>query len=82
MPITPEKMAEMSDLAADVMKPVLKVAARRLVQSMEEIHDSEIKPLRTVLRKLVDAARTSGGVAGRDEALCVACDEAEAVLSG
>lgn len=78
----PEKMAEMTGLARDVMQPVLKVAARRLVQSMEEIHDSEIKPLRDALRKLVVAARTSGGVAGRDEALCAACDEAEAVLSG
>ena len=46
----PEKMTELSDLAADVMKPVLKVAARRLVQSMEEVHESEIKPLREVLR--------------------------------
>ena len=29
------------------------------------------------LRKLVFAARTSGGTTGRDEYLCVACDEAE-----
>lgn len=32
------------------------------------------------LRKLVFAARTSGGVAGRDEGLCAACDEAERFL--
>ena len=36
--------------------------------------------LRESLRKLVFAARTTGGVAGRDEALCAACDEAEAIL--
>lgn len=33
------------------------------------------------LRKLVDMARTSGGTAGRDEALCAACDQAESALS-
>jgi hypothetical protein len=33
--------------------------------------------LETVLKKLIWAARTSGGVAGRDEGLCAACDEAE-----
>lgn len=37
--------------------------------------------LYSALRKLVFAARTSGGVAGRDEGLCAACDEAEAVLA-
>lgn len=33
------------------------------------------------LRKLVFAARTSGGTAGHDEMLCSACDEAERLLS-
>lgn len=33
------------------------------------------------LKKLVFAARTSGGTAGRDEMLCAACDEAERLLS-
>lgn len=32
------------------------------------------------LKKLVFAARTSGGTAGHDGALCVACDEAERLL--
>jgi hypothetical protein len=41
----------------------------------------EIDPLRRALRKLVIAARTSGGVAGRDDGLCAACDEAERVLT-
>ena len=36
--------------------------------------------LRAALRKLTFMARTSGGVGGRDEALCAACDEAEAIL--
>lgn len=35
---------------------------------------------RAVLKKLVFAARISGGVAGRDELLCAACDEAERLL--
>ena len=36
--------------------------------------------LKAAMRKLVFAARTSGGTAGHDEALCAACDEAEALL--
>jgi len=42
---------------------------------------SENEVLRAILKRLVFAARTSGGVAGRDDALCTACDEAEAALS-
>lgn len=34
-----------------------------------------------VTRKLAFAARTSGGVAGRDEGLCSACDEAERMIA-
>jgi hypothetical protein len=37
---------------------------------------------RSVLRRLVFTARTSGGTAGRDAALCAACDEAEGLLVG
>jgi len=33
------------------------------------------------LRRLVQMARTSGGVAGHDDALCAVCDEAETVLT-
>jgi hypothetical protein len=33
------------------------------------------------LKQLAFAARTSGGVAGRDDALCAACDLAEAVIA-
>jgi hypothetical protein len=43
--------------------------------------EAENVQLRAALKKLVFAARTSGGVAGRDDALCAACDEAESVLS-
>lgn len=35
---------------------------------------------RAVLKKLVFAARTSGGTGGRDELLCSACNEAERLL--
>lgn len=36
--------------------------------------------LAKALRRLIVAARTSGGTAGRDEGLCVACEAAEADL--
>ena len=36
--------------------------------------------LKQVLAKVVFAARTSGGTAGHDRALCAACDEAEKLL--
>ena len=36
--------------------------------------------LRDVLKRLVFAARTTGGTAGRDDGLCAICDEAEAAL--
>jgi len=39
------------------------------------------KRLAEALRKLTYIARTSGGTAGRDEALCAACDEAEIALA-
>ena len=80
--MTEAKIAELSEMAEGVMGIVTKVAARRLVLAMEVIHDMEIDPLRDALRKLVFAARTSGGTAGRDEALCAACDEAERALTG
>lgn len=42
--------------------------------------ERRLTPMEKALRRLVIAARTSGGVAGRDEELCAACDEAEALL--
>ena len=36
--------------------------------------------LREAAERLVDMARTTGGVAGRDEELCAACDAVEAML--
>jgi hypothetical protein len=76
-----ETREQMIEDASDVMNIVLKVASRRLVQSLEAVHDSNIQPLRNALKKLVIAARTSGGVAGRDGGLCAACDEAERILT-
>lgn len=38
------------------------------------------RDLREALKAVVFAARTSGGVAGRDDALCAACELAERVL--
>jgi hypothetical protein len=37
--------------------------------------------LEDALSRVVFMARTSGGTAGRDEALCAACDNAENVLA-
>jgi hypothetical protein len=41
----------------------------------------QLTELKKTAAKLVDMARTSGGVAGRDEDLCSACDAVEASLS-
>jgi hypothetical protein len=41
-----------------------------------------VKRLEEALRKLTFAARTSGGIAGRDEGLCAACEAAERLLNG
>jgi hypothetical protein len=79
--LTEDKRAELCEMASGVMAVVTKVASRRLVLAMEVIHEMEIEPLRKALRKLIVAARTSGGVAGRDDGLCAACDEAERVLT-
>lgn len=45
-----EQMAEATRLAEGVMDIVLKVATRRLVQTVEEVHDTQIQPLRTALK--------------------------------
>ncbi len=42
---------------------------------------AERDALKAALKRLAFAARTSGGTAGRDERLCVSCDEAEGILS-
>lgn len=52
MPLPPDKMHEMTELASEVMRPVLQVAARQLVQSMEEIHESTVTPLREEIERL------------------------------
>ena len=51
----------------------------KLARVFANAHSENIV-LRKVLARLVDAARTSGGVAGRDESLCAACDLAEEAL--
>ena len=40
-----------------------------------------IEQLFSALKQITMMARTSGGVAGRDEALCAACDVAEAAIA-
>lgn len=52
-----EKMAEMTKLAKHVMEPVLHVAARRLVQSIEEIHLTSLEPLRALLDEAPEHVR-------------------------
>lgn len=51
----------------------------KLARVFANAHSENIV-LKKVLARLVDAARTSGGVAGRDDVLCAACDLAEEVL--
>ena len=53
--MTPGKKAEYRKLAEEVMEPVLTVAARRLGQAVEEIHTSQIKPLRDEIERLREA---------------------------
>ncbi len=53
MALSPEKMAEMTDLAKEVTELVHRVAARRLVQAMEHIHDTEIAPIRNALKRIL-----------------------------
>jgi hypothetical protein len=50
---------------------------------MMSVHGNDKQEPRIInaLRKLLFAARTSGGTAGRDNSLCAACDEAEAALA-
>jgi hypothetical protein len=44
--------------------------------------EARAKRLEEALRGLTFAARTSGGVAGRDNDLCAACEAAERLLNG
>lgn len=50
MPLTADHKAEATRLAEEVMDIVLKAAARRLVQTVEEVHDTQIQPLRDALK--------------------------------
>jgi hypothetical protein len=43
--------------------------------------EADAAEYKSVLQRLVFAARTSGGTAGRDENLCAACDAAERLLA-
>jgi hypothetical protein len=52
----------------------------RLARIFANAHVENVH-LKVLLRNLVFAARTSGGVAGRDELLCAACDAAENALT-
>lgn len=61
MPMSHEKMAEMTKLAEHVMGPVLTVAARRLVQSIEEVHLSHLAPLRALIDEAVEHVRHAPG---------------------
>jgi len=55
--VTPEKKAEYHQLAAEVMEPVLTVAARRLGLAVEEIHATQIEPLRKASRAMLAALK-------------------------
>lgn len=46
----PEHKAEVGKLAEEVMDIVLQAAARRLTQTLEEVHNTHIQPLRVALK--------------------------------
>lgn len=52
--MSPEKMAEMTELASGVTEIVHKVATRRLVQTIEFVCEEEIAPLRKALQAILD----------------------------
>lgn len=54
--------------------------ARIMLQRAMLLQIAQAQSVTAALRKLVDMARTSGGTAGRDEALCDACDQSDAAL--
>lgn len=55
--------------------------ARAMLTRAILLQAAQAKALHDALRNLVFQARTSGGTAGRDDALCAACDKAESLLS-
>lgn len=56
------------------------VSARTAFDALQ-FWQTRAEELEGALKRLTMMARTSGGTAGRDEALCKACDDAEAALS-
>jgi len=76
--MTPEKKAEYQKLAEEVMAPGLTVAARRLGQAVEEIHSTQIAPLREEAEKLcaeLDAYETAARTLLRALKGLLACPE-------
>lgn len=58
----------------------LEQAKADIDEQIAEIEDERNEALIAATRKLVFAARTTGGVAGHDADLCAALDEVEALL--
>lgn len=56
-------------------------ASPALMKAAATTDAEHIRRLEAAMRNLVHAARTSGGIAGRDEYLCQYCTEAEEVLA-
>jgi hypothetical protein len=52
-----------------------------LLKAAAQVDQRHAELMEKALKDLVFAARTSGGVAGRDEGLCAACETAERVLN-
>ena len=66
------------------IEPMSRMDMIFIAHARQDIPDllARVEELTKALRQLTFAARTSGGVAGRDDGLCAACDEAEAALNG
>lgn len=70
-------MSRLADLVADMEQFDSK---NRLAAGSRALLRTEIAPFVKAVERLVLAARTSGGTAGRDEGLCGACAEVELFL--
>lgn len=51
--MTSNERHEVESLAKDVMDIVLQVAAKRLAQSLETVHETHIEPLRDAVRAAI-----------------------------
>lgn len=72
---------EMGIVAANDIRHNGVDATPALISIERDVFKTRGERLLKCLSKLTDAARTSGGVSGKDRDLCLACDEAESLIA-